>query len=294
MWVGRSERNLREINGFRQGMKDFGYVEGQNILVEYRFSEGSGDRMAEIIAELLQRPPDVIVALGANLVAALKNATTTIPIVMTAGDPVGSGYVASLARPGGNLTGISLMQGVEGLTAKRLELIKDAMPGATRVGFIYNPDIPAGVSGLAEARRVAGSLGFTIRPMLVRRIDELEAAISVQARDGIDAVQVEAHAPFVAFQTEIGGLLLQHRLASASEMRQVAESGGLLSYGPNIFDAMRRQAYFVDRILNGAKTADLPVEQATKLELVINTQTARTLGLVIPPALIARAYEVIE
>jgi putative ABC transport system substrate-binding protein len=275
-------------------MKDFGYVEGQNILIEYRFSEGRSDRMAEIIAEFLQRPPDVIVALGANLVAALKNATTTIPIVMTAGDPVGSGYVASLARPGGNLTGISLMQGVEGLTAKRLELIKDAVPGATRVGFIYNPDIPAGVSGLAEARRVAGSLGFTIRPMPVRHIDELETAVSTQARDGIDAVQVEAHAPFVAFQTEIGGLLLQHRVAGASEMRQVAESGGLLSYGPNIFDAMRRQAYFVDRILNGGKTGDLPVEQATKLELVINAQTARTLGLVIPPALIARADEVIE
>src|ERR1041385_3913761 len=159
-------------------MKDLGYVEGQNILVEYHFSEGRSDRMAEIIAELLQRPPDVIVALGANLVAALKNATTAIPVVMTAGDPVGSGYVASLARPGGNLTGISLMQGVEGLTAKRLELIKDAVQGASRVGFIFNRNIAAGVSGLAEARRVAGSLTFTIRPLPARSIAELEGGRS--------------------------------------------------------------------------------------------------------------------
>ena len=293
-WVGRPGQNPPEVAGFRQGLKDFGYVEGQNILVEYRYSEGRSERVAEIVAEVIGMRPDVICVLGAPIVAALKNATSTIPIVMATGDPVGAGYVASLPRPGGNITGISLMQGVQGLTAKRLELIKDALPNTIRVGFLHNPDIASAVSGLVDAQRVAGALGFTVRPVVVRRMDEIEAAFAAQAREGIDAMQVETNPPFVAFPDTVGKLLLRHRIAGISEQRTLAESGGLMSYGPNIFDAMRRQGYFVDRILKGANPADLPVEQATKLELVVNMKTARTLGLAVPPTLIARADEVIE
>ena len=293
-WVGRPGTNPPEVMGFRQGLKDFGYVEGRNIRVEYRYSEGRSERVAEIVAEVTQMRPDVICVLGAPIVAALKSATSIIPIVMATGDPVGAGYVASLPRPGGNITGISLMQGVQGLTAKRLELIKDALPTAMRVGFLHNPDIVSAVSGLADAQRVAGALGFTVRPVVVRRMDEIEAAFAAQVREGIDAMQVETNPPFVAFPDAVGELLLRHRIAGISEQRTLAESGGLMSYGPNIFDAMRRQGYFVDRILKGANPADLPVEQATKLEFVINLKTARALGLTIPPTLLARADEVIE
>ena len=293
-WVGRPGANPPEVAGFRQGLKDFGYIEGQNILVEYRYSEGRSERVTEIVAEIIRMSPDVICVLGAPIVAALKSAASRIPIVMATGDPVGAGYVASLPRPGGTITGISLMQGVQGLTAKRLELIKDALPTTIRVGFLHNPDISSAVAGLADARRVAGALGFMVRPVVVRRMDEIEAAFVTQAREGIDAMQVETNPPFVAFPETVGELLLRHRIAGISEQRTLAESGGLMSYGPNIFDAMRRQGYFVDRILKGANTADLPVEQATKLEFVINMKTARALGLTIPPTLIARADEVIE
>jgi putative ABC transport system substrate-binding protein len=293
-WVGRPGQNPPEVAGFRQGLKDFGYLEGQNILVDYRYSEGRSERVAEIVAEVVRMRPDVICVLGAPIVAALKSATSTIPVVMTTGDPVGAGYVASLPRPGGNITGISLMQGVQGLTAKRLELIKDALPSTVRVGFLHNPDFPSAVSGLADAQRVAGALGFAVRPVVVRRMDEIEAAFAAQVREGVDAMQVETNPPFVAFPETVGSLLLRHRILGISEQRTLAESGGLMSYGPNIVDAMRRQGYFVDRILKGANPADLPVEQATKLELVINMNTARALGLAIPPSLLARADEVIE
>jgi putative ABC transport system substrate-binding protein len=263
-------------------------------LVKYLYSEGRSERVAEIVAEILQMRPDVICVLGAPIIAALKQATSTIPIVMATGDPVGAGYVASLPRPGGNITGVSLMQGVQGLTAKRLELIKDALPNATRIGFLHNPDIPSAVSGLADARRVADALGFAIRPVVVRRMDEIEATFASLARDGIDAMQVETNPPFVAFPDAVGELLLRHRIAGISEQRTLVEGGGLMSYGPNIFDATRRLGYFAERILKGANPAELPVEQATKLELVVNLKTARTLDLSIPPTLLARADDVIE
>jgi putative ABC transport system substrate-binding protein len=293
-WVGRPGAYSPEVAGFRQGLKDAGYVEGQSILVEYRYSEGRSERVAEIVAEVVGLRPDVICVLGAPIVAALKSATNTIPIVMVTGDPVGAGYVASLPRPGGNITGVSLMQGVQGVTGKRLELIKDALPSTTRIGFLHNPDFPSAVSGLADAQRVANALGFSVRSVVVRRMNEIEAAFAEQAREGTEAMQVETNPPFVAFPDAVGELLLRHRIAGVSEQRTLAESGGLMSYGPNIFDAMRRQGYFVDRILKGANPADLPVEQATKLELVINMKTTRALGLTMPPTLIARADEVIE
>jgi putative ABC transport system substrate-binding protein len=283
-----------EVAGFRQGLKELGYTEGQNIVVEFRFGEGRDDRLADLIAELVELRPDVLVALGDLTVRAVKSVTTTVPVVSMTGDPVGSGLIASLARPGGNVTGVSMMHGLEGLTGKRVELLKDALPTATRIGLIFYPDNPAVVGSLAQAEEVASRLGLVIHPFPVRRGDELEAAITSVAREGVDGVDIEPIQPFTSYPRETGEPLLKYRIPAVSELRRIAESGGLLSYGPNLFDATRRQAYFVDRILKGAKPADLPVEQATRLELVVNIKTARALGLTIPPLILARADEVIE
>jgi putative ABC transport system substrate-binding protein len=210
------------------------------------------------------------------------------------GDPVGAGFVASLARPGGNITGVSMMQGAEGLAGKRVELLKDAVPAATRIALMFWPDSPSTVGSLAQAEEVASRLGLAIRAFSVRPGDEIEAVIAALAREHVDGVVVEPTRPFTSYPRRTGEILLKYRVPAISELRQIAESGGLLSYGPNLFDATRRQAYFVDRILKGAKPADLPVEQASKLELVVNMKTANVLGLAIPPTILGRADEVIE
>jgi putative tryptophan/tyrosine transport system substrate-binding protein len=294
IWGGRSAENPTEAAGFRQGLSELGYIEGQNILVDYRFGEDSDDRVADLAAELAQLGPDVLVALGDNPIRAVMSGTTTIPIVMMTGDPVGAGYVASLARPGGNITGVSMMQGLEGLTGKRVELLKDALPKATRIGLMYYPGNPNVVRSLTQAEDVAGRLGLVLRPFPVQRGDELEAVINAVPREGVDGVDIEPVLPFVSYPRETGELLLKYRIPAVSELRRIAENGGLLSYGPNLFDATRRLAYFVDRILKGAKPADLPVEQPSRLDLVVNMKTAQALGLTIPAAILARADEVIE
>jgi putative ABC transport system substrate-binding protein len=293
IWAGRSAGNPTEVAGFRQGLKEFGYIEGQNIVVDYRFGEGRTDRIGDLASELVQLRPNVLVALGDRTVLEVRGVTTNIPVVMLAGDPVGAGLVAGLARPGGNITGVSMMQGVEGLTGKRVELLKDALPKATRIGLMFQPDNPTNVKSLAQAEEVAGRLGLAIRPFPVRS-DEPEAVIAAVVREGVDAVDIEPIQPFDSYPRETGELLAKYRVPAASELRQIAESGGLLSYGPNLFEATRRQAYFVDRILKGSKPADLPVEQPTRLELVVNLKTAKELGLTIPPSILARADEVIE
>src|SRR6266851_4559213 len=294
IWAGRSAGNPTEVAGFRQGLKELGYIEGQNVVVEYRFGEDRHDRVADLAADLVQLRPDVLVALGDFTTRAVKSVTTTIPVVVMSGDPVGEGYVANLARPGGNITGVSMMQGLEGLTGKRVELLKDALPAATRIGLIFSRDNPSTVKSLAQAEQVASRLGLVIRPFPARPTDEIEAAIAALSREGVDGVDIEPVLPFTSYPRETGELLSKYRVPGVSELRQIAESGGLLSYGPNLFDATRRQAYFVDRILKGAKPADLPVEQASKLELVVNMKAAGALGLTLPPAILARADEVIE
>jgi putative ABC transport system substrate-binding protein len=218
----------------------------------------------------------------------------TIPVVLMTGDPVGAGFVASLARPGGNVTGVSMMQGAEGLAGKRVELLKDAVPAASRIAVMFWRDSPSTVGSLAQAEEVGSRLGLVIRAVSVRPGDEIEAVIAALAREGVDGVDVEPTRPFTSSPRKTGEILLKYRVPAISELRQIAESGGLLSYGPNLFDATRRQAYFVDRILKGAKPADLPVEQASKLELVVNIKTANVLGLAIPPTILGRADEVIE
>jgi putative ABC transport system substrate-binding protein len=294
IWIGRSAGIAPELAGFRQGLKDLGYVEGENISVAYRFAEGRRDRIGDLVAELVQMRPDVLVGLGNPVITSLKNATATIPIVFMAGDPIAAGYVDSLARPSGNMTGVSMMQGVGGLTGKRIELLKDVVPTATRLGVMFNPDSPTAAGDLVQAEQAATGLNLFVQTIPARRGEEIEPAMAALARDGVDCMYIQAAPPVPAFVPEIGALLLKHRIAAISELRQLAESGALLSYGPNLFESTRRLAYFVDRIIKGAKPADLPVEQATKLELVINLRTAKALGLVVPPSLLAYADEVIE
>jgi len=226
-------------------------------------------------------------------VGKVKGVTATIPVVSMTGDPVGAGLVASLARPGGNITGVSMMKGAEGLTGKRVELLKDAVPAAKQIALIY-PDNPTNVRSLAQARQVASQLSLDIRPFPVVPGDEIEAVIAALSRERVDGVDIEPAVPFTDYPLETGELLLKYRIPAVSELRRIAESGGLLSYGPNLFDTTRRMAYFVDRILKGTNPADLPVEQASRLELVVNTNTAKALGLKIPPLILARADEVIE
>jgi putative tryptophan/tyrosine transport system substrate-binding protein len=293
IWAGRSAGNPVEAAGFRQGLKELGYIEGQNIVVEYRFGEGRTAPIADLVAELLQFRPDVLVALGDLTVGKVKGATATIPVVSMTGDPVGAGLVASLARPGGNITGVSMMKGSEGLTGKRVELLKDAMPAAKRIALIY-PDNPTNVRSLAQAKQVAIQFNIDIRPFPVGPGDEIEAVIAALSREGVDGVDIEPAIPFTDYPLETGELLLNYRIPAVSELRRIAESGGLLSYGPNLFESTRRLAYFVDRILKGAKPADLPVEQASRLELVVNMKAAAALGLTIPPMILVRADEVIE
>jgi putative tryptophan/tyrosine transport system substrate-binding protein len=294
LWQGKPTGNPHEVTGFRQGLKDFGYVEGQNVIVDYRFAEGRSERIADLINELLRLQPDVLAVVGSVVMRAIRDMTGNTPVVLLSSDPVGAGFVASLARPGGHITGVSMMQGSGGLTGKRIELLKDALPNAVRIGMIFNPDFPVAVASVAQAQEVAGRRGLIVLQAPVRQFNEIDAAIRKLAQDSVHAVHVEPVFPIVGSQPETGELLLRYRIAAVSELRLLIESGGLISYGPNIFDASRRMAYFVDRILKRANPADLPVEQASKLELMINLRTARLLDVELPPILLARADEVIE
>jgi len=242
----------------------------------------------------MQIGPDVLVGLGNPVITALKNATTTIPIVFMTGDPIAAGYVTSIARPGGNMTGVSMMQGIAGLTARRIGLLKEIVPSATRLGVMFNPDSPTAAGDLTQVEQAANGLDLVVRSFPARRGEDIEPAIAALTREAVHCMYVQAAPPVPAFVREIGTLLLKYRIPAISELRDLARSGAVLSYGPNLFESTRRQVYFVDRILKGSKPADLPVEEATKLELVINLRTAKAFGLDVPPTLLSRADEVIE
>ncbi len=294
LWPGPSTGTPQEVAGFRQGLKEFGHIDRQNVIVDYRFGEGHYDRLGDLAAELLLVHPDVLVVIGQLPMDAIKDAAGDTPIVLLTGDPVRAGYVASLSRPGGNVTGVSMMQGAEGLTGKRIELLKDALPAATRIGMMFNPAIPDAVASFGQAQQVANRRGLTLVQAAVQQVIEIDAAISKLANEHVDAAHVEPGSPVTGYQREIAMLLLQHRIPAVSELRLLIVFGGLFSYGPNLFEATRRMAYFVDRILKGAKPGDLPMEQPTKFELVVNLKTAKLLNIELPPILLARADEVIE
>jgi len=292
--LGKQSRSAqtKSVEALLSGLRDLGYVEGKNLVVEYRWADGKYDRLPHLVAELIALKVDVIVTTGGTPAAlAAKQATTTTPVVMGGvGDAVGAGLVASLARPGGNVTGLT--DSVPELHAKRLELLKEALPRTGRVAVLIHPvnQTPTGLRPLEDAAR---SMRVELLRVEAGRPDEFERAFSTMARNRVDAVVVLQDSLFNAHVKAIATLAAKRRLLS-SGTRDFAEAGGVIGYGWNVADNNRRAAHFVDKILRGAKPSDLPVEQPTKFELVINLKTAKALGLTIPQSLLLRADQVIE
>jgi putative ABC transport system substrate-binding protein len=284
-------------DALRLALRELGYVEGQNIATEYRYAEGKADRYPQLAAELVRLNVNIIVAAGAdNLVRAVKNETKTIPIVMVGAgaDPVEAGLVKSLAHPGGNVTGITNL-GRE-LGGKRLELLKEAVPKLTRIAVLYDPAVPATALEVKKEIAVAArALRLTVRSWEVRDAAAFEKVFLALKKERPDGLYMPRRGPLIKTnEKHIASFALTSQLPSVYGYRGGVEAGGLLYYGPNEADSFRRVAYYVDRILNGAKPADLPVEQAAKFDLVINLKTAKQIGLIIPPNLLARADRVIK
>ena len=282
------------LRGFRQGLKDTGYVEGENVAIVYRWAEGQYDRLPALAADLVRLQVAVIAAsVGADPVLAAKAATTTIPIVFVVPeDPVEAGLVASLARPGGNLTGINFLSGE--LSAKRLELLRELVPIAVRVAVLVNPTNPTAKSTSKDVEAAAQSLGLQIQVLNAGTSREIDAVFAPFARERPDALFVGGDPFYLARRVQLANLAVRYVIPATFVNRDYAEAGGLMSYGANVTDAFRQLGVYTGRILKGAKPMDLPVARATKFELVINAQTARILGLTVPPSLLTRADEVIE
>jgi putative ABC transport system substrate-binding protein len=276
----------------RQGLRDLGYVEGKNIVIYFRSADRTDD-IAGFAAEFVRLKVDVIVAGGSQAVRAAQRATQIIPIVMTSSsDPVGTGFVASLARPGGNITGYSLLS--PELSGKRLEMLKEVATGLSRVAVLWNPDDPPAVLSLRETQAAARQLGIELAPMETRSPDDFEPAVASAMSIRAGALVVLSAPIMTVYAGKIAELARKNGLPGISNASEFPKAGGLMSYGPNIDDLCRRSAVYVDKILKGAKPADLPVEQPTKFELVINLKTAKALQLTIPDKLIAIADEAIE
>ena len=277
----------------RTGLRERGYVEGKNIVFEYRFAEDKYERLPDLAAELVRDKVDVIVVHSTPGTRAAKQATRTIPIVMVnVADPVGAGLVASLARPDGNTTGVSNID--VGLAAKRLELLKEVLPKLSLVGVLRNPSNPSGEPQFKETQAAARSLGIKIQLFDVQDRKELESAFSVMAKARADAFTVMGDPLFLSQQKSIANLATTKRLPSVFPRNENVEAGGLMSYGPTFADQFRQAATYVDKIFKGEKPGELPVENPTRMYLVINLKTAKALGLTIPPSLLQRADQVIE
>ena len=282
------------LEGFRQGLRDLGYVEGQNLVLELRAAEGSAERLRDGATELVQLPVDVLVGVGTAAIRVAQHATHTIPIVMAGtADPVGQGLVASLAHPGGNITGFSLL--MTELPGKGLELLKETVPQSVRVAVLGNPVDPTYEARMSTLRRAAQALGLHLHVLEVRRADELDPAFAVMTREGADALMVLGDVALLdPLHGRIAALATQSRLPAMYGGRAYVEAGGLMAYGPSLQDLWRRAAIYIDKRLKGTKPADLPVEQPTKFEFVINLKTAQALGLTIPPTVLFQADEVIR
>jgi putative ABC transport system substrate-binding protein len=282
------------LRAFRLGLKDVGYVEGENVTIIYRFAEDQNDRLPELAAELVRRQVTLIAASATTAAPAAKAATTTIPIAFIAAqDPVRLGLVASLARPGGNLTGINFFSSE--LAAKRLDLLHDLLPRAVRVAVLVNPaDAANTASTLRDVEAAARAIGLQVQVLNASTGREINAAFENVGRDRPDALLVGSNTFFNARRIQVVQLAAFHRLPAVYPTRDFVEVGGLMSYGTHVMDAFRQLGIYAGRILKGAKPADLPVVQSSKFDLVINAETARMLGLEVPPTLLARADEVIE
>jgi ABC-type uncharacterized transport system substrate-binding protein len=283
------------LNALRRALKETGYVEGENVTIVYRWAEGRYDRLPELAADLVRRRVSVIAALGGvPSVMAAKAATTTIPVVfLVSEDPVSLGLVASLARPGGNLTGVNFFNAE--LTAKRLELLRELVPAATRVAVLVNPaNAETTESVLRDVAAAARTMGLQIKALNASTSPEINATFATLVRERSDALFVAGDGFFLSRRVQLANLTVRHAIPAAFSVRQYVEAGGLMSYGSDPLDMYRQIGVYTGSILKGAKPADLPVVQSTKFELVINAQTARTLGIAVPPTLLARADEVIE
>jgi putative ABC transport system substrate-binding protein len=282
----------RLIQAFRDGLRELGHVEGQNIAIEWRFSQRN-EQLPSLANELIQLKVEAVVATGGPAIRAVKQVTSTIPIVMAfSGDPVGTGLIANLARRSENLTGLSLMS--PDLSAKRLELLKEAFPTIRRVATLWNPDDPVYALELQRTQAAARALDITLQPIEVRDREDFEGAFAAMTGNHADGLIVFAHGLTILNRDKLIELANRNRLPTMYGTRENVNDGGLIAYGPSISALYRRAAFYVDKIVKGAKPADLPVEQPTTFELVINLKTAKALGLTVPPALLARADEVIE
>jgi len=285
--------DLYSREAFEQGLRGLGYVIGKNILIEYRYSEGKVERLPELAEELVRLKVDVFVTIGTPAAQAAKTATTTIPIVMgLTSDPVGAGLVASLARPGGNVTGLSTVS--LDLSGKRLELLKETIPKVSRIAVLYDPNDPAKIVEFKETEVAARPLGVQLQSLEVRSLDEFEAAFKGAIRAKVGSVLVLPTGLSNSHRKRIAELAAKNRLPTMWATSQLMDAGGLMSYGPDYGDLYRRAATYVDKILKGRKPAELPVEQPTKFEFIINLKTAKQIGLTIPPNVLARADRVIR
>ncbi len=290
---GPSSPRMHVWEAFRQGLRDLGYVEGQNITLEFPSVEVRSERFAALAAELVRHKVDVIVTAATPAIQAAQRATRTIPIVMAvAADPVENGLVASLARPGGNITGLSIISA--DLSGKRLELLKEVVPGALRIGVLSNPTNASNASQVKAAEAAAQALGVSLQRLEVRGPHDFERAFHAATRGRAGALLMLDDPLALTYRSRIVDLAAKSRLPAMYGWKEFVEVGGLMIYGPSLPDMYRRAATYVDKILKGAKPANLPVEQATRFELVINLKTAKALGLTIPQAVLLRADQVIQ
>ena len=281
------------IEAFRQGLHELGYVEGQNLAIDYRYGDLKRDRLLDLSADLIRLKVDIIVTVGSGGTRAAKAATSTIPIVMASDDdPVGNGFVASLARPGGNVTGLSTL--APEISGKRLEILKEVIPRLSRVAVFGSSTYPGFSQVLAETETAAKVLKVKLQYQDILERKDIDAAFRAATKNHVDAALIIAGAALIAYRTQIVELAIKNRLPATYFSVEFVDAGGLMSYGPNRPDLFRRAATYVDKILKGAKPADLPVEQPRKFELIINLNTAKQIGLTIPPSVLARADKVIR
>jgi putative ABC transport system substrate-binding protein len=282
-----------DIEAFRQGLREHGYVEGKNVVIEYRWADGNEERLRSLVTDLIRLKVDLIVASAPAATRVAKEATTTIPIVMVlVADPVAFGFVASLARPGGNVTGFAFL--LPEVSGKRLDLLKEAIPELSRVAVLWNAANPYKPFDLKEVQSVADALGVAVHPFPVREPNDFDEAFKAAVKSRVGGL-ITLEDPFtIAHRSKIVTLALKYRLPAIYAVKPFVEAGGLMSYGPDRGDQNRRAAAFVDKILKGARPADLPVERPTKFELVINVKTAKATGITIPPSLLFRADQVLE
>jgi putative ABC transport system substrate-binding protein len=292
--AGSPSTNAARIEAFRQGLRELGYIEGKNIVIEWRSSEGKADRLLVLAAELVRLKVDIIITGGPPATRSAKEATVTIPIVMAQdGDPVGSGFVASLARPGGNITGLATL--APEISGKQLELLKEIVPKLSRVAVFGTSTVPGNAQRLREVELAAGAFGVKLQYLDILGPKDFETAFRAASKGHADAVlMLVGGSTAGAHRTQVVDLAVKNRLPATYPRREFVEDGGLMSYGASFTDLFRRAATYVDKILKGAKPADLPVEQPTKFELIINLKAAKQIGLTIPPNVLVRADKVIK